>query len=96
MAAVDDLDAVERWLDHDVGTVVEVIGQGVGRVVDVHVYPGDHVEANDPVLTLEAMKMELELAAPSSGTVSEVFVSCGDPVESDTALIRIKLRHQAQ
>jgi transcription elongation factor GreA len=33
---LDDLDAIERWLDHDVGTVVEVIGQGVGRVVDVN------------------------------------------------------------
>ncbi len=33
---LDELDAVERWLDHDVGTVVEVIGQGGGRVVDVN------------------------------------------------------------
>jgi transcription elongation factor GreA len=27
---------MERWLDHDQGTVVEVLGQGVGRVVDVN------------------------------------------------------------
>lgn len=33
---LDELEAAERWLDHDVGTVVEVIGQGVGRVVDVN------------------------------------------------------------
>lgn len=30
------LEAVERWLDHDLGTVVEVVGQGVGRVVDLN------------------------------------------------------------
>lgn len=30
------LDAAQRWLDHDVGTVVEVIGQGYGRVVDLN------------------------------------------------------------
>ncbi len=30
------LETMERWLDHDVDTVVEVIGQGVGRVVDLN------------------------------------------------------------
>ncbi len=33
---LEELEAVERWLDHDVGTVVEVIGQGVGRVIDLN------------------------------------------------------------
>jgi transcription elongation factor GreA len=33
---LEELETVERWLDHDVGTVVEVIGQGVGRVTDLN------------------------------------------------------------
>jgi transcription elongation factor GreA len=33
---LEELETVERWLDHDVGTVVEVIGQGVGRVIDLN------------------------------------------------------------
>jgi transcription elongation factor GreA len=33
---VEALAAIERWLDHDRGTIVEVIGQGVGRVVDLN------------------------------------------------------------
>ncbi len=33
---LEELEAVERWLDHDVGTVVEVTGQGVGRVIDLN------------------------------------------------------------
>jgi transcription elongation factor GreA len=33
---LDDLQAAESWLDHDLGTVVEVVGQGVGRVVDLN------------------------------------------------------------
>jgi len=33
---LDDLEAAECWLDHDIGTVVEVVGQGVGRVVDLN------------------------------------------------------------
>jgi transcription elongation factor GreA len=30
------LDAMENWLDHDEGTIVEVVGQGVGRVVELN------------------------------------------------------------
>ena len=33
---LDDLEAAECWLDHDLETVVEVVGQGVGRVVDLN------------------------------------------------------------
>lgn len=33
---VDILDEIERWLDHDRDTIVEVVGQGVGRVVDAN------------------------------------------------------------
>ena len=33
---LEDLDAAECWLDHDMGSIVEVIGQGVGRVVDLN------------------------------------------------------------
>ena len=33
---LEQLDVIERWLDHDRDTIVEVIGQGVGRVVDAN------------------------------------------------------------
>jgi transcription elongation factor GreA len=33
---LEELETVERWLDHDVGTIVEVTGQGVGRVIDLN------------------------------------------------------------
>ena len=33
---LEELEAAECWLDHDLGTVVEVVGQGVGRVVDLN------------------------------------------------------------
>lgn len=35
---LEDLAAAESWLDHDIGTVVEVVGQGVGRVVDLNLH----------------------------------------------------------
>jgi len=36
-----ELELMESWLDHDVGTVVEVVGQGVGRVVDLNLELGN-------------------------------------------------------
>jgi len=50
---LEDLEAAECWLDHDLGTVVEVVGQGVGRVVDLN-------------LRLENIKVDLGGSRPVS------------------------------
>lgn len=42
---LDALADLQTWLDHDIGTVVEVVGQGVGRVVDVNLELG-HVKVD--------------------------------------------------
>jgi len=62
----------------------------VGKVVNILVKEGDEVEENDPVVTLEAMKIEMPVVAPASGTVTEINVSPGDVVEADTVLIVIE------
>ena len=51
-----------------------------GRVVAVQVAVGDTVTAGQPMVTLEAMKMEHVHAAPMAGTVSALHVSVGDQV----------------
>ena len=56
---------------------------------DVKVNVGDHVEANQLVLMLEAMKMENEIFTPVAGTVVGVHVKKGDSVNSDDLLISI-------
>jgi biotin carboxyl carrier protein len=60
-----------------------------GRVVKVLVVPGDSVAAGAPLLVIEAMKMENELAAPRAGNVTRVLVAAGDAVERDALLIEI-------
>lgn len=60
-----------------------------GTVVDVLVKDGDTVKAGDPVLIIEAMKMENEVQAPVGGTVSRVNVKKGDSVNPDEALMEI-------
>ena len=67
-----------------------VIAPMVGKVVNIMVKEGDEVEENDPVITLEAMKIEMPVVAPVSGTVTEINVSPGDVVEADTVLIVIE------
>jgi len=60
-----------------------------GTVVDVLVKEGDTVNAGDPVLIIEAMKMENEVQAPVGGTVNQVNVKKGDSVNPDEALMEI-------
>jgi len=52
--------------------------------------PGDVVEANEPVLVLEAMKMENEIKTPVAGTIAEVFFVVGDSVNTGDDLFRIQ------
>ena len=58
-----------------------------GRVVKVLVKPGEAVAARQPLVVVEAMKMENELRAPRDGTVAEVRVSEGSSVEANTVLV---------
>jgi pyruvate carboxylase subunit B len=61
-----------------------------GTVVDVMVKVGGLVKAGDPVLVIEAMKMENEVPAPVGGTVKAVNVTKGDSVNPDEALVEIE------
>ena len=58
-----------------------------GRVVKVLVKTGEAVAARQPLVVVEAMKMENELRAPRDGTVAEVRVSEGSSVEANAVLV---------
>lgn len=57
-----------------------------GTVLSIPVKVGDTVKASDPVIILEAMKMENEIFAPCDGTVSSVAVSKGAAVNPGDVL----------
>ena len=61
-----------------------------GKVVRVLVAPGDRVEARQPLVVVEAMKMENELGAPRAGTVTEVPATEGMSVEAGRLLAAIE------
>jgi acetyl-CoA/propionyl-CoA carboxylase biotin carboxyl carrier protein len=55
----------------------EVVAPMQGTIVDVLVRRGDRVSEGEPLLILEAMKMETKVVAPRSGTVAQIYVSGG-------------------
>ncbi|PQJ96468.1 sodium-extruding oxaloacetate decarboxylase subunit alpha [Chromatium okenii] len=60
-----------------------------GNIVDVLIKEGDCVTAGQPLLVTEAMKMETEIQAPISGTVTALYVIKGDAVNPDEVLLEI-------
>lgn len=60
-----------------------------GLVVKLLVAEGDEVEAGQPVLIVEAMKMENEVKAGRAGVVQKFHVAEGDSVEADAILAEI-------
>ncbi len=74
----------------DVAAGSRVIAPMPGRIVKVNVSVGDRVAAGDPLLGIEAMKMENELLSPSAGKISKLDVQVGATVEADQELIVIE------
>lgn len=60
-----------------------------GTVIEVLVEAGQNVKAGDPLLIIEAMKMETEIQAAIGGTVQAVYVAKGESVNPDETLIEI-------
>ncbi len=61
-----------------------------GVVVDVVINIGDEVKVGDPLVVLEAMKMENMLKSPSDGIVSAVNIEKGDTVEKNRVLVNFE------
>jgi|CXWL01.1.fsa_nt_gi pyruvate carboxylase subunit B len=61
-----------------------------GRIVKILVAVGAHVNQGDPVLIVEAMKMESRVPAPISGTIKATYAVEGDYVKTDETLLQIE------
>jgi len=64
----------------------QIVAPMPGKIVRVLVQAGDHVEAGQGLLVVEAMKMQNEIRSPKSGTVERVLVSEGQPVNAGEIL----------
>ena len=72
------------------GGPVEVRASLPGLVVAVRAAEGSDVVEGDPLLTIEAMKMQNEVRAPRSGRIGAVAVTAGEKVATGALLLRIE------
>jgi len=72
------------------GGSAELVAPMPGAVVTVHVALGESVEVGDPIVTLEAMKMEHVVVASSPGRVTELRVGARDQVARGQLLATIE------
>lgn len=58
----------------------------VGKILKIEKNIGDHVDEDEVIIVMEAMKMEIPIVAPASGILKEVKVTPGQAVEAEQEL----------
>ena len=65
---------------------VKITAGAAGKVFKLEASVGQSVKKGEPVIIIEAMKMEIPVVAPEDGTVASIDVAVGDPIEAGTVL----------
>jgi 3-methylcrotonyl-CoA carboxylase alpha subunit len=61
-----------------------------GNIIQVLVRAGEQVSKGQPLVVMEAMKMEHTIAAPAAGTVKEIYFAAGEQVKEGAALLSLE------
>jgi acetyl-CoA carboxylase biotin carboxyl carrier protein len=69
---------------------IEVCAHITGTIWKIEVSEGDPVEKDQLLLTLESMKMEMDVVAPRAGRIQKVVVRQGQGVEEDDLLLTLE------
>lgn len=80
-------DPLRQALQEVVGDAGGLTAPMPGKIIAVHVTPGQTVRQGDTLLVMEAMKMEHAVIAPEDGVVKEIFYGVGEQVSEGVALI---------
>jgi len=75
---------------HTAQKVSEIKAPMPGLVLQLYVEKGQEVKKDDPLIILEAMKMENVIKSPGEGVVKDIPVKKGDAVEKGTILIEME------
>ncbi len=90
LTVMDELKALALESAGDQAGSGTVIAEIPGVVIGISVEEDQEITEGDPLLILEAMKMQNEICAPVTGKVTKVAVAAGDSVATDELLIEIE------
>jgi biotin carboxyl carrier protein len=65
---------------------IDVITGAAGKVFNIPTSVGQSVKKGDPIIIIEAMKMEIGVTAPEDGTIASIDATVGDMVEAGDVL----------
>ena len=88
IASPPSVDEAVRHASHAEGSAL-LTAPMPGRVVGVRHNAGEAVAAHDPVVVIEAMKMEHAVSSPMAGTVTAIHVRAGDQVQRGDLLAEV-------
>jgi biotin carboxyl carrier protein len=71
------------------GTATKVVSPMPGKIISLKVSVGDNVRNGQELVIMEAMKMHNPILASKDGTVKEIYVKKGDPVQSGMTIMLI-------
>ena len=60
------------------------------EVIEVLVKPGDQINKNDPLVTIESDKSSVEIPSPSAGQIKDLKVKVGDKVSEGSLLVTLE------
>ena len=93
VAIANDLDQLIKDLGFEVGLTKQVNAIKApmpGLILEINVEVGQTVKENDPLLILEAMKMENSFLSPRDGVIKSIAASKGDAVDKGQLLIEFE------
>ncbi len=81
--------------------MIEVLLPDIGdfhdvEIIEILVKPGDRVEAEDPLITLESDKASMEIPSPQAGVVGEIRVALGDKVNEGDLILTLEAQEAAE
>lgn len=64
-----------------------IVAPMTGVIKSIHIAVGDVVQNGQLVITMEAMKMDIQVNASTAGTIAEIRVATGDSVQQNVPLV---------
>ena len=75
--------------------VPDIGSSGKARVIELYVKAGDHIEADQSLLTLESDKASMEIPSPATGVVESVAIKLNDEVGTGDLILTLKVQGAA-